>query len=128
MMVEFDSLTGVKRQFENQELIITKTMKEGNEDGLVVRIENGRLKYLFDSKSGRPEGFLMNFYPNGMIKNLRENDIDSEGQYIEFYDTGLVKEIGYRKLGKMTGWIFRYDENGDLVSKTRYQYGERIQD
>ena len=96
------------------------------ENGLSIRIdpETNRIKYIYDSYEENPRGLLMNFYPNGSIKSIRESDIDSEGQYIEFHDNGTIKELSYRVLGKTSGWVYKYDRNGKLESKKYYVNGE----
>ena len=124
--MERDSLSSVVRFFENKEMIFTKTFIDSLENGLSVRIdpESKKVKYIYDSYNKEPRGLLMNFYSDGSIKSIREADIYGEGQYIEFHYNGTLKELSYRVKGRTTGWVYRYDENGKILSKKYYVNGE----
>lgn len=128
--IEKDSLSGAVRFLENNNMTFSKTFKNNVENGLSIRIdpETNKVKYIYDSDNENPRGLVMNFYPNGNIKSIREADIDSEGQYIEFHNNSTLKELSYRVKGKTTGWVYKYDVDGKLESKKYYINGEPIND
>lgn len=128
VLIEKDTLGGAVRFFEKDKLIFTKTFKNGLEDGLSVRIDStsGKVKYIYDSYKQKPRGLLINFYPNGSIKSIREKDLTGEGQFIEFYDNGTIKELSYRVKGRTNGWVYKYDSSGIITSKEFFKDGEKL--
>lgn len=86
---------------------------------------NGQKAYVGQFNHGEPVGTFKRYHPNGNLKaimNYREDD----KVYTELYNLKGKKQAEgiYTGRKKDSTWLI-YDENGNLVSKERYETGKR---
>jgi len=91
--------------------------------GLLLNENTFKPKHIYQSKNGKPEGVLIDFYESGIIKKFRTADIFNDSQILEFHENGVIKEIGQTKKGKAHGTFFYFDVNGKLEKRVEYEGG-----
>ncbi|WP_139856768.1 toxin-antitoxin system YwqK family antitoxin [Aequorivita sinensis] len=116
LLDEKENIVGI-RHYENDTL---------NGFGLLLNENTYKPKYIYQSKNGKPQGVLIDFYDNGIMKKFRTADIFNDSQILRFHENGVIKEIGQTKMGKAHGTFFYFDVKGKLEKKVEYKEGNVV--
>ena len=83
---------------------------------------NGKLKFEYEIKNGKIEGFYRKYYENGQLEietNYKNGERD--GLYKEYYESGKIRSEFYYIGNQRYGLFKRYFENGKLEDEGSYK-------
>jgi antitoxin component YwqK of YwqJK toxin-antitoxin module len=89
--------------------------------------EEGIVSVYGSIKDNRNIGKWKYYYPNGQLESAGNFSYDNpHGKWEWYYSNGSLKEKGTFLNGNKTGTWYRYSWGGILLSITRYDEGEKI--
>ena len=112
------------------ELSCEGNLKNGKFDGTVKSYhytKDGKLFLwqMMEYKDGLGQGSVVNYFPNGKIKekfNMKNDKLD--GENIEYYENGIIKKFQNYKDNKLYGIYKEYDSKGILEKVCNYKDGK----
>ena len=119
----------------NGDLINQYSYYKGKLDGLQKLFDaNGMLICSFEMKNGRKHGVEKSYFSNGSLyeESSYQNGIRHGKTFTYFEgegenkDGGLETEANWSK-GRLEGDLIKYDQNGEILSTTKYKSGRKIQ-
>lgn len=135
---------GIRTTFRKDEII---------EETFENDIKNGPTRYLYKNRNlkkeinfvnGLEEGITREYaedgrvitlitYKSGFIIDIQKinryiGDNKKHGPWKYFYDNGVVRLEGSYKRGLEHGYFKEYDFNGNLLTTTKYENGQKIED
>lgn len=62
---------------------------------------------------------MINFYPNGRVKEIKHLDKNAlEGIQKEFYENGRIKLVENRRVGRLVSFQ-KFDEKGNILEEKK---------
>jgi antitoxin component YwqK of YwqJK toxin-antitoxin module len=95
------------------------TLKEGEKP---VYSENGKLHFIVESKNGKANGRVREYYPNGKIyMDAIYKDDHRHGKCTHYFKNGKPFSVSYYVNGEKDSIETKYNENGQVLALVPYK-------